>query len=243
MSLSANESMRLIERAQAGDAQAMSLMVEENLALVKFVVKRYIGRNVEYDDLLQLGSMGLVKAIQNFNTAYEVRFSTYAVPVILGEVRRYLRDNCLIRVSRTIRENALRIYRFKEQYEKEHGEEPTLAAIAEALKMDAEDALLALDSLAPTRSLSEPIGTAEGSLTLGDTVGADPTDEMDDRIALEQMLSGLDERERIILERRYYASHTQSAIAADLGMTQVQVSRLEGKIIKRLRETAKVANV
>ncbi len=238
-----NESIQLIMRAQAGDQQALSTMVEENLALVKFVVRRYAGRNVEYEDLLQLGSMGLVKAIQNFNTEYEVRFSTYAVPVILGEVRRYLRDNCLIRVSRTIRENALKIHRFRESFEKERGEDPTLSQIAEALGMDQEDALLALDSLAPTRSLSEPIGGAEGSLTLGDTVGADPTAEMDDRIALEQMLSGLEERERIILERRYFASHTQSAIAADLGMTQVQVSRLEGKIIKRLRETAQVANM
>ena len=238
MTSAPHESISLILRAQAGDEQALAQMVAENLALVKFVVKRYLGRGVEYDDLFQLGSMGLVKAIRNFNTDFEVKFSTYAVPVILGEVRRYLRDNCAMRVSRGIRENALKIHRFQADYEKEHGEAPTLQMIASALEMDMDSALLALDSLVPARSLSEPIGSPDGSLTLGDTLGSDPTAGIDDRIAVAQLLNKLDERERIIIERRYFGHHTQSAIAKDLGMTQVQVSRLEGKVLKRLREQA-----
>lgn len=220
---------------------AMDQMVSANLALVKFVVKRYIGRGLEYDDLYQLGCMGLVKAIKNFNTEYQVRFSTYAVPVILGEIRRYLRDNCLIRVSRSIRENALRIHRFREVFERDHARDPTLEEVAEALGLSREDALLALDSLMPTRSLSEPVGGDGSGLTLGDTVGEDPTASIDDNIALSQMLSGLSETERIVLTRRYLSSHTQSHIAKDLGMTQVQVSRMEGRILKRLREMAQAA--
>lgn len=241
MSLDQNQSIRLIEQAQQGDTQAMQSLVEANLALVKYVVKRYAGRGLEYDDLYQLGCMGLVKAIKNFNTSFDVKFSTYAVPVILGEVRRYLRDNCLIRVSRSIRENALRIHRFREQYEMQHGREPSLDELAEGVGLSREDALLALDSLKPARSLSEPVGDAQGALTLGDTVGDDPTERIDDGIALQQMLSKLDEKERIILTRRYFSSHTQSAIAQDLGMTQVQVSRLEGRIIKRLQEMARAS--
>ena len=241
MSLSAHESMALLRKAQSGDESALALMVSENLALVKFVVKRYLGRGVEYDDLFQLGSLGLVKAIKNFNTGFDVRFSTYAVPVILGEVRRFLRDSGPVRVSRGIRENAMKIHRFREAYEREHGREPTLDAIAAGLCMDREDALLALDSMLPMRSFSEPIGAGDGLLTLGDTVGCDPTEGIDERIALGQLLSSLNEKERIILERRYFSRHTQSAIAADLGMTQVQVSRMEGRLLKRLRQSVQAA--
>ncbi len=234
MSEQPNQSMRLLLRAQQGDTSAMDELVSTNLALVKFVVKRYIGRGLEYDDLYQLGCLGLVKAIKNFNTEYAVQFSTYAVPVILGEIRRYLRDNCLMRVSRSIRENALRIHRYREQYELENAREPTVDELANALDLSRDDALLALDSLLPARSLSEPIG--EGGITLGDTVGEDPTAALDDSITLDQMLACLSEKERVILTRRYMSGNTQASIARDLGMTQVQVSRMEGRIIKRLRE-------
>lgn len=220
---------------------SMNQLVNDNIALVKFVIKRYIGHGLEYDDLYQLGCMGLVKAIKHFNTDYDVQFSTYAVPVILGEVRRYLRDNSLIRVSRSIRENALRIHRMRERFEKLHGSEPTVDQIADELDLSKEDTMLALDSLLPTRSLSEPVAGDANGLTLGDTVGDDPTEAIDNSIALDQMLSGLSEKERIILTRRYLSSHTQSHIAQDLGMTQVQVSRMEGRIIKRLREMAQAS--
>lgn len=231
-----NESIQLILLAQQGDMSAQEALVKANLPLVKFVIKRYTNRGLEYDDLYQLGCLGLLKAIRNFDVKFEVQFSTYAVPVILGEVRRYIRDNGLIRVSRSIRENAMKIHKFREKYEQQNASEPTISQISEALGISREDTLLALDSMQPARSLSEPVGT-DGSLTLQDVVGSDPTRRMDDSIALEQMLSGLSEKERIILKRRYFARHTQARIAQDLGMTQVQVSRLEGKILKRLRDT------
>lgn len=224
-----------IQRAQAGEEQAMDEMVRDNLALVKFVVRRYINRGKEYDDLYQLGCLGLVKAIKNFDLTYDVKFSTYAVPVILGEIRRFIRDDGLMRVSRSIKENAQRIYRFIELREGETGREPSLDEIAEALELSTEDALLALNSARPTRSLSEPIGE-DGTMTLQDTVGEDRTEEIDQRIELNRLITNLPEKERQIIVGRYYLNQTQSEIAKRYGMTQVQVSRLESKIIGRLRD-------
>lgn len=237
MTQEANQSNELIQAAQQGDGAAMDRLVRENIALVKFVVKRYLNRGKEYDDLFQIGCMGLVKAIKNFDMQFQVRFSTYAVPVILGEIRRFLRDDGPVRVSRSIKENAQKICRFMEQYAASSDRDPTLDEIGAALNMSHEDALLTLDSMRPTRSLSEPVGE-EGSLTLQDTVGEDRTSEIDDRIQVQQLLDTLDERERIVMTRRYFQQHTQAEIALDLGMTQVQVSRMESKIIKRLREIA-----
>ena len=237
MTTEGNQSNALILRAQAGEKEAMDQLVRENIALVKYVVKRYMNRGREYDDLFQLGCLGLVKAIQNFDTSFNVRFSTYAVPVILGEIRRFLRDDSLLRVSRSIKENAQKACRYVEQYAAAHGREPTPDEISAELGLSREDVMLAVDSMRPARSLSEPVGD-EGSLTLQDTLGEDGTREIDDRIEVQQLLSRLDEKERVIMTRRYFDQHTQSQIAADMGMTQVQVSRLESKIIKRLREIA-----
>lgn len=226
----------LILKAQAGDKQAMDDMVRDNLALVKYVVRRYMNRGREYDDLFQLGCLGLVKSIRNFNTEYGVRFSTYAVPVIMGEIRRFLRDDGLIRVSRSIKENAQRVFQFAEEYEDVNGREPTMDEISSELGLSREDALLAINSAKPVRSLSEPIGE-DGALTLQDTVGEDKSGEVDQRIELERMLNTLPEFEREILIKRYYQHQTQNQIAMDLSMTQVQVSRLESKILRRLRES------
>lgn len=229
-----------IQRAQAGDEQAMDELVRENLALVKFVVRRYINRGKEYDDLYQLGCLGLVKAIKNFDLSYDVKFSTYAVPVILGEVRRYLRDDGLMRVSRSIKENMQRIYQYIDEYESQTGNEPSIEQISVKLELSMEDALLALNASRPTRSLSEPIGE-DGSMTLGDTVGIDPTEEIDQRIELKRLIEHLPEKERQIIVGRYYLHKTQSEIANTYGMTQVQVSRLENKIIGRLRQEIAVS--
>ncbi len=227
----------LIGRAQAGDPQAMDALVRTHLALVKYVVRRYVNRGREYDDLYQMGCLGLIKAIRNFDTSFDVRFSTYAVPVILGEIRRFLRDDAPIRVSRSIKENAVKVYRFIETYEATHQKEPGLDEIASALSLSREDALLALDSARPTRSFSEPVA-GDGSLTLGDTLGEDDTARIDDRLTVHAMLEKLSEKERAIVLRRYFSRHTQSEIAQDYGMTQVQVSRLESRIIARLRREA-----
>lgn len=227
----------LVRNAQAGDKQAMDEMVRSNLALVRFVAKRFRGAGREAEDIFQYGCMGLVKAIRHFNPAFSVQFSTYAVPVILGEIRRYLRDDGPMRVARSIKDNARRIAGFTERYEREQQRTPTLLEIAEATGLSAEDALLALDSLRPTRSLSEPIGT-DDHLTLGDTVGEDRTEEIDRRILVSQLLQTLPPREREILLRRYRDGLTQTQVGQAFGMSQVQVSRLESKLLRQLREAA-----
>lgn len=236
--LNQSQTRQLLQRAQQGDAQAMSDLVEDNLALVKYVVRRFQGAGRDWEDLYQLGCMGLVKAIRGFNTDFEVCFSTYAVPVILGEVRRFLRDDAPMRVARSIKENARRIYAFVEEAQAQTGRTPTLGEMAEATGLSREDALLALGSLRPTRSLSEPVGR-DGGMTLADTVGEDRMEEVDRRLLIEQLLATLDDREREILVRRYFDRQTQSQIASAFGMTQVQVSRLESKLLKRLREAAR----
>lgn len=207
----------------------MEQMTLRHDALVKFVVRRFTGRGVEADDLYQLGRLGLVKAIRNFEVRYDVRFSTYAVPLIMGEIRRFLRDDGQIHVSRTIRQNAQRI----QAYCQECGEEaPPVEQIAQALGLSPEDVLMALEATQRPRSLSEPLG--EDGLLLQDVLGQDETERILDHIELHRLLAQLSDREREVIERRYFRDQTQAAIARDLGMTQVQVSRLESRILKRL---------
>ena len=219
--------LQLIRDAQAGDKAALEQLVTENAALVKFVAKRYLNRGREFDDLYQLGCLGLLKAIRNFDVDYGVQFSTYAVPLILGEIRRYLRDDGLVRVSRSIKENAAKVNRAAEKLFSESGQEPDIQALSEATQLSQDEVLMALEASRPTRSLNEPL-SSDGSLIL--------TEETDQRIALSQMLAELSEQERMLLERRYFLRHTQSAIAKDMGVSQVQISRMESRILKKLRE-------
>ena len=202
-----------------------------------YVLRRFRDRTGEYEDLFQYGCMGLMKAIDRFDASFGVRFSTYAVPVILGEVRRYLRDNGAVHVSRTIHDNAVRIERFREQYRNENDGEPTLAEISAGTGLDAENVLLAVNACARVRSLSEPVD-GEGSLRLMDTIGTDSMAEVDSRLMLKALLEELAPEERAIIIRRYFRRHTQTQIAKDMGISQVQVSRLEGKILKRMRSRA-----
>ena len=181
--------------------------------------------------------MGLIKAIDRFDASFGVRFSTYAVPVILGEVRRYLRDNGAVHVSRTIHDNAVRIERFREQYRSENNKEPALSEISTGTGLDAENVLLAVNACARVRSLSEPVD-GEGSLRLMDTLGTDPMAEVDSRLMLRSLLQELAPEERSIIIRRYFRHHTQTQIAKDMGISQVQVSRMEGKILQRMRSRA-----
>ena len=224
--------LQLIRDAQAGDKTALEQLVTENAALVKFVAKRYLNRGREFDDLYQLGCLGLLKAIRNFDVDYGVQFSTYAVPLILGEIRRYLRDDGLIRVSRSIKENAAKVNRAAEKLFSESGQEPDIQTLSEATHLSQDEVLMALEASRPARSLSEPL-SSDGSLILADTLGVDETEQ---RIALSQMLAELSEQERMLLERRYFLRHTQSDIAKDMGVSQVQISRMESRILKKLRE-------
>lgn len=226
-----------LARARNGDKQARDELTEENLPLVHYVVKRFRDRGVEYEDLVQYGCIGLLKAIDRFDGSYNVRFSTYAVPIIMGEVRRFLRDDGPVHISRTIHDNAVRVERFREKYVQEKGSEPTLSEIGEATQLNREDVLLAVNANHRVRSLSEPVN-GESELRLMDVIGEERMNDVDSRLMLKKLLQELEPQERAIIIRRYFHAHTQSAIAKDMGISQVQVSRLEGKIIKQMRARA-----
>ena len=224
-------------RAKAGDAQAREELVSENIPLVKYIVKRFIHRGAEYDDLFQYGCMGLLKAIERFDPAYPVQFSTYAVPVIMGEIRRYLRDDGPIHVSRTIHERSRRVEEFVRDFELREQRRPGVSEIAEALSMDSGDVLMALNSRSRVRSLDEPMG-GDGDLRLMDVLGTEQMSAVDRRLTLYRMLGDLSEEERLLIVRRYFRLHTQTQIARDMGLSQVQVSRMESRILKRMRAMA-----
>lgn len=207
------------------------------MPLVKFVLKRFQGRGAEYEDMFQYGCMGLLKAIDRFDPAHGARFSTYAVPVIMGEVRRFLRDDGPVHISRTIQDRAAQIERFRESFERENGCAPTVQELSEGTGLDAEDVALAMNARRRVRSLSEPVGP-DGELRLMDVIGEDTTASIDSRLTLARLLRDLSPEERTIIVRRYFQRHTQSAIARDMGMSQVQVSRLEGRILRRMRARA-----
>ena len=225
----------LLSRARAGDQQAREALVAQNTALVKYIVKRFLGRGVEYDDLFQYGCLGLLKAIDRFDPSFQVQFSTYAVPVIMGEIRRTLRDDGPIHISRTIRELSKKVENYIEQ--SGHAEGHSTQEIAEALGADRGDVLLALNCRRPIRSLEETVGGDEGP-RLMDVIGTEPMAAVDRRLTLTRLLGELPESERTLIFRRYFKRHTQAQIARDMGTSQVQVSRLESRILKKLRSMA-----
>ena len=238
MTVAANQSAReKLIRAKNGDQQAREELVSENIPLVKYIVKRYLNRGAEYDDLFQYGCMGLLKAIERFDPDYPVQFSTYAVPVIMGEIRRYLRDDGPIHISRTIHDLARRIEEFNRQFRQSEQREPSIGEISRALSLDSGDVLLALNSRSRVRSLDEPV-KEEGDLRLMDVLGTEPMAQVDRRLVLNKLLRDLTEQERTLIIRRYFHAHTQSSIARDMGISQVQVSRMEAKILKRMRKNA-----
>lgn len=224
-------------RAKNGDKQAREELVRENLPLVHYVLRRFRDRGAEYEDLYQYGCMGLVKAVDRFDPSFDVRFSTYAVPVIMGEVRRYLRDSGAVHISRTIHENAARVEKFRQSYLQENGDEASLETIARETGLSREDVILAANAGQRVRSLNETVGP-EGSARLMDVLGEDSMQAVDRRILLAEMLKELSQDERTIIIRRYFRANTQSEIAKDMGISQVQVSRLESRILKRMREHA-----
>ena len=202
-----------------------------------YVAKRFKDRGAEYEDLYQYGCIGLMKAVDRFDPAYSVRFSTYAVPIIMGEIRRYLRDDGPVHISRSIHDNAVKIQRCIREYAQEHEREPTVDEICAASGLNRENVLLALNAARRVRSLNEPMG-GEGEGTLMDTIGDTPMEQIDSRITLAQLLGELNDDERAIIIRRYFHAHTQSAIARDMGVSQVQISRMESRIIQKLRQRA-----
>ena len=242
--LSNAEMMRLIERSQQGDMEARGRLVEGNLKLVLSVVQRFMSRGENPDDLFQVGCIGLLKAIANFDTSKNVRFSTYGVPMIAGELRRYLRDYSPIRVSRSVRDLAYRVLQCKQAMTAEQGREPTFAQIAERLGVPEEDVVGAMDAVSTPVSLYEPVYTDGGDpLTVMDQVrDVKNTDEQWlESIALRQAMQDLSERERRILALRFYDGRTQMEVAGSLGISQAQVSRLEKGALASIRKAIRVS--
>ena len=242
--LSNEEMMRLIELAQKGDQAAKQRLVEGNLKLVLSVIQRFLGRGENPDDLFQVGCIGLLKAIANFDTTKDVRFSTYGVPMIAGELRRYLRDYSPIRVSRSVRDLAYRVLQCKQAMTAENGREPTVAQIAERLGVPEEDVIGAMDAVSTPVSLYEPVYTDGGDpLTVMDQVrDVKNTDEQWlESIALRQAMQDLSERERRILALRFYDGRTQMEVAGSLGISQAQVSRLEKGALASIRKAIRVS--
>ena len=229
----------LIRRSQDGDKAARETLIEENLGLIHHVVKRFLGRGVEAEDLFQIGAVGLVKAVDRFDLSFGVRFSTYAVPMIAGEIKRFLRDDSMIKVSRSLKELAVKAARLREQLLMERGEEPGVAELARRLKVEPEELVQAMDSSIEVESLQKVIcqGSSEGvSLMERVEQGHDEQEELLRRMLLEELLSSLEPRERRLIVLRFFYDRTQTQVAMELGMSQVQVSRLEKKILSALKE-------
>lgn len=236
--LSHEETLKLISMAQKGDEQAKQKLVNENSPLIKSIIKRFVGKGIEYDDLFQLGALGFVKAINNFQTEYNVKFSTYVVPMIIGEIKRFMRDDGAIKVSRTIKSLNLQINKFVESYVKEHREKPSIETIAKNFDLPCQEIVFAMDSAKMPISLYTPFEEEEDkSLLVVDRFAQNnQTEELFDNIFLRDTLKNLNARDKKIILLRYFRDKTQSEIAKELGISQVQVSRLETKIIERIRE-------
>ena len=240
--LSNAEMEDLFKKMQNGDAQARDLLVEGNLKLVLSILKRFHHRVENMDDLFQIGCVGLLKAIDNFDLSHEVKFSTYAVPMILGEVRRYLRDNNSIRVSRSLRDTAYKALKYKEQVYSQTGVEPNLEDIASYLDTTTFDVVQALDSLREPVSMFEPIYSDGGdTIFLFDQIEDKSTNsnEISMKVALEEAIGNLEDREQYILDERFIIGKTQMEIADKLQISQAQVSRIEKGAIKQLKKVLK----
>ena len=235
------ETMALLKKAQAGDENAREELVLGNLRLVLSVIQKFASRGENMDDLFQVGCIGLLKAIQNFDLSLDVRFSTYGVPMIVGEVRRYLRDNSAIRVSRSTRDTAYRILQAKERLQRELQKEPTVEEIAKVLEIPREEVVFAMDAMADPVSLYDPIHFSDGSDTVCvmDQVGDEKnTDEgWLEQIALKDAIAGLTPRQQKILALRFYEGKTQMDVSAEIGISQAQVSRLEKSAIKTIKSS------
>lgn len=230
--------LALIKMAHEGDKTARDTLIEENMGLVWSIVKRFQNRGVEMEDLFQIGSIGLIKAVDKFDLSYDVQFSTYAVPMIAGEIKRFLRDDGILKVSRSLKETACKAYSIRESLEKLYGREPTAAEIAQELGIPVEDLMLAMESGAQVESLQQVIYQGDGNdISLMDKLEEkeNTSEKMVNRLFLEEMLGELEGKDRELIFKRYFLEMTQTAIADEMGISQVQVSRMEKKIIREIR--------
>lgn len=231
------EKQILLKEAKNGNNKAREDLINGNLRLVLSVIQRFTNRGENLDDLFQVGCIGLIKAIDNFDTSHDVRFSTYAVPMIIGEVRRYLRDNNPIRVSRSLRDTAYHAMQIKEQISNEKGYEPTVEEIAKEMNMKKEDIVIALEAVVDPVSFYEPVYSNGGdTIFLMDQIGSNETDvDWVDEIVLKEAIKDLPQREKKILSMRFMRGMTQTEVANEIGISQAQVSRLEKNALDSIK--------
>ncbi|MCM3633121.1 MULTISPECIES: RNA polymerase sporulation sigma factor SigF [Paenibacillus] len=231
------EVKRLIALSQAGDMSARDRLVNSNIRLVWSVVQRFMNRGYEPEDLFQIGCIGLLKSVDKFDLSYDVKFSTYAVPMIIGEIQRFLRDDGTIKVSRSLKETANKVRKMKDELSKTMGRLPTISEVAERLGITPEDVIFAQEANKPPTSIHETVFENDGDpITLMDQIADESQENWFDKMALAEAIEGLSERERTIVYLRYYRDKTQSEVASRLGISQVQVSRLEKKILKLIKD-------
>ena len=224
-----DHTIALIQKSHEGDEEARAQIVEENTGLVWCIVRRFTGRGTELEDLFQIGSIGLLKAVDHFDTSFEVKFSTYAVPMISGEIKRFLRDDGMIKVSRSLKELSYKGYQAQEVLGRKLGREPSVTELAEYLDVSPEELTMAMDACTDVESLHRPVYKKEGKED-----GAE--ERVLDHLLLKELLTSLDKEERKLIYLRYFAEKTQTQVGKEMGISQVQVSRMEKKILKNLRE-------
>lgn len=236
--LSADDMNKLAIRAKQGDVQAKEELIGCNYPLIKSVVKRYIGKGVDYDDLYQIGTIGFLKAINNFDEKFNVKFSTYAVPMINGEIKRYMRDDGIIKISRSIKALSIKVKHFIEEYQKLHDKMPHISEISMALGAAEEDIILSMESDKSLVSIDSKINENDSNsgLLIDMLKSDDASDKILDNIALKEAIKSLPEREKKILLLRYFRDKTQSEVAEIIQVSQVQISRIEAKILETLKK-------
>lgn len=230
--------LALIAKSHQGDKKARNTLVEENIGLVYSIVRRFLGRGIEMEDLVQIGSIGLIKAVDKFDTGFEVQFSTYAVPMIAGEIKRFLRDDGMIKVSRSLKENARKVFSARERLEKCLGREPCMQELSAETGLSGEEIVMAMESSAEVDSIYRTIYQGDGNaISLEDRLEEkdNPNERLLDHLVLQEVMDSLEEQEKKLIEMRYFEDKTQNQVAAALSMTQVQVSRMEKKVLKKMR--------
>lgn len=230
--------MKIIERAQNGSKEDMTKLIEDNSRLVWSIVRRFNGRGYDIEDLYQIGSIGLIKAIQRFDTSFEVRLSTYAVPYILGEIKRFIRDDGAIKVSRSIKELSAKIGQIQKEYITKKGEEITVEELARELKVEKEEIVVALESQRTVESIDKNVYDDENGESKISKISnqKDETTILLNKLCVEELINNLETRDKKIILLRYYKRKTQTEVAKMLGITQVQVSRLEKRILSEMKE-------
>lgn len=234
------EDIQKIEKAQSGDKKALEELIEENNGLIWSIVKRFYGRGHEPEDLYQIGCLGFIKSIKRFNTDFEVKLSTYAVPYMIGEIKRYIRDDGPVKVSRSIKDLGIKIRELQREKMNKQGKEPKIQEIAKELKVDLDDVILAMEATNSVESIegTKHINNKDGkSISLLDTLSTENNEEesITNKLAIGQLIKDLKDREKEIILLRYYKEKTQAQVAKILGISQVQVSRLERKILENMR--------